>query len=80
MSGSPYLTTEDVAERLRCSVRTVHEMTRNLEIPHFKRPGGRRCLFRPDWLQAWENGALLQTEELARGGRIVRPATTNPAT
>ena len=61
MSGSPYLTTQDVAERLRCSVRTVHEMTRHHEIPHIKRPGGRRCLFQPDWLQAWENGAPLHT-------------------
>ena len=64
MSGSPYLTTQDVAERLRCTVRTVHELTRNNEIPHRKLPGGRRCLFDEDSLKAWEDGAPLHTQHL----------------
>jgi excisionase family DNA binding protein len=70
---SPFLTVEEVAPRLRCSQRTVRELTRLNEIPHLKRPGARRVLFRPDWLEAWELGAELETVALPRGGRVVRP-------
>jgi excisionase family DNA binding protein len=70
---SPYLLVEDVASRLRCSRRTVHELTRTCAIPHRRLPGGRRCLFREDELEAWEEGAQLEVVELARGGRVVRP-------
>jgi excisionase family DNA binding protein len=74
MTASPFLTTEEVAGRLRCSVRTVRELTRLNEIPHRKLPGGRRCLFLEAELQAWENGAQLHVLPLARGGRVVKPA------
>lgn len=70
---SPYLLVEDVAERLRCSTRTIHEMTRTGSIPHRRLPGGRRCLFRLDELEAWESGSQLEVFETPRGGRIVRP-------
>jgi excisionase family DNA binding protein len=70
---SPYLLVEDVARRLRCSRRTVHELTRTCAIPHRRLPGGRRCLFREDELEACEAGAPLEVVELARGGRVVRP-------
>jgi excisionase family DNA binding protein len=70
---SPYLLVEDVARRLRCSRRTVHELTRTCSIPHRRLPGGRRCLFREDELEAWEEGAPLEVIETARGGRVVRP-------
>jgi excisionase family DNA binding protein len=70
---SPYLLVEDVAVRLRCSRRTVHELTRTGAIPHRRLPGGRRCLFRPDELDAWEDGAPLEVIETPRGGRVVRP-------
>jgi hypothetical protein len=43
---SPFLITSDVAARLRCSVRTIREMTRLGVIPHRRLPGSRRCLFR----------------------------------
>lgn len=76
---SPFLLVEDVAKRLRCSTRTVHEMTRLNEIPHFKRPGGRRCLFHLDELEAWEQGVPLETITLPRGGRTVRTARATPA-
>ena len=33
----------------------------------------RRCLFRLDELEAWENGARLEVVQTAGGGRIVRP-------
>lgn len=71
---NPTLVVADVAERLRCSQRTIHELTRTGQIPHFKRPGGRRCLFRPEELEAWEDGAELEVVELPLGGRIVRTA------
>ena len=73
VSGSPYLLVEDVAERLRCSTRTVHELTRTNAIPHRRLPGSRRCLFRPDELEAWENGTPLEVTALPRGGRVVAP-------
>jgi excisionase family DNA binding protein len=72
----PYLLVEDVAERLRCSTRTVHELTRTSSIPHRRLPGTRRCLFRRDELEAWENGSALQVKELPRGGRVVTPCPT----
>jgi len=73
---SPYLLVEDVAERLRCSARTIHELTRTGAIPHRRLPGGRRCLFLLPELEAWEAGATLETRELPRGGRVVRPQTS----
>jgi excisionase family DNA binding protein len=71
VSASPYLVVEEVAERLRCSKRTIHELTRTEAIPHRRLPGSRRCLFLPVELEAWEAGAELEARELAGGGRIV---------
>jgi excisionase family DNA binding protein len=68
-----YLLVEEVAERLRCSVRTIHELTRTNAIPHRRLPGTRRCLFRLDELEAWEDGVPLEVTELPRGGRLVVP-------
>ena len=74
MSGpNPFLSVPEVAERLRCSRRTIHELTRGRKIPHRKLPGRRRCLFRPDELEAWENGAQLHVTELPRGGHVSPP-------
>jgi hypothetical protein len=72
---SPYLLVEDVADRLHCSTRTVHELTRTAAIPHRRLPGSRRCLFLKVELEAWEAGAMLEVRELAGDGRIVRPKT-----
>ena len=72
---SPYLTAADVADRLRCSTRSVHELTRRRAIPHRVLPGSRRCLFREADLAAWEDGAELEVVEPRHGGRIVRPVT-----
>lgn len=72
-NGSPFLSVAQVANRLHSSRRKVHEMTRLKLIPHRKLPGSRRCLFRPDELEEWENGAPLETMELPLGGRVVRP-------
>lgn len=73
LKNEAFLVAEDVALRLRCSLRTVHELTRLGEIPHRRLAGRRRCLFREDELRAWEDGAPLEIVELANGGRIVRP-------
>jgi hypothetical protein len=74
---SPYLLVKDVAARYGVSVRWVHERTRSVEpqIPHRRLPGARRCLFLEAELEAWEAGAGLELQELAGGGRIVRPKT-----
>jgi predicted DNA-binding transcriptional regulator AlpA len=67
------LVVEDVAHKYGISRRTVHEYTRRDAIPHRVLPGGRRCLFEPEALQAWEDGAELERVDLHGGGRIVRP-------
>jgi excisionase family DNA binding protein len=73
-ASGPYLLVEEVARRLRCSTRTIHELTRTNAIPHRRLAGSRRCLFRVDELEAWENGSLLQVRDLPRGGRVVTPS------
>ena len=73
--ASPFLVTAEVADRLRCSTRTIHELTRTGRIPHRRFVGSRRCLFRVDELEAWDSGAPLEILEPAIGGRIVRVAT-----
>jgi excisionase family DNA binding protein len=75
VNSSPYLLVEDVAERLHCSTRTVHELTRTNSIPHRRLPGSRRCLFRIDELESWEDGAPLRVIVLPRGGRVVAPCS-----
>jgi excisionase family DNA binding protein len=67
-----FLTTREVAVRLRCSTRTVHELTRLRLIPHRRLAGLRRCLFLEDELAAWEDGASVEAVELPQGGRVVR--------
>jgi excisionase family DNA binding protein len=72
---TPFLITSEVAARLRCSVRTVHELTRLGLIPHRRLPGSRRCLFRIDELEAWEDGARIETIDLGAAARVVRPVS-----
>lgn len=70
---SPFLTADEVAARLRCSLRTVHELARRNEIPLRRLPGCRRLLFVTEHLAQWEDGAPLEIVQLGRGGRVVRP-------
>jgi excisionase family DNA binding protein len=70
---SPFLTAEEVAKRYRCSIRSIHELARTRRIPHRRLAGSRRCLFRKDELEAWEDGAALEVIEPSGGGRVVRP-------
>lgn len=72
MSGR-YLTTEEAASVLRCSLRTVQQLVADGAIPHRKIGGMRRVLIPPDELDAYLDGAVLETVELPRGGRVVRP-------
>lgn len=73
--ASPFLTADEVAARLRCSLRTVHELARRNEIPLRRLPGCRRLLFAAEHLTQWEDGAPLETIQLSRGGRVVRPVS-----
>ena len=68
-----FLTVADIAELLHCSPRTIHELTRTCCIPHRRIEGTRRCLFVPDEVDAWVDGAELYVSETPRGGRVVRP-------
>lgn len=72
-----HLLRPEVAQRLRCSMRTVQELTLRRAIPHVLRPKARRVLYPMDWLLAWERnpGMPLEVLDLAHGGRIVRPAS-----
>jgi predicted DNA-binding transcriptional regulator AlpA len=69
-----YLTVEDIAARYQISVWSVYDRSRTGAIPHRKPPGMRRLLFLEEELQAWEDGAELETLNLAGGGRVCRPS------
>jgi len=63
---SPYLNVDEVATMLGRTPRTIRELCRTFAIPHFKLAGGSSpCLFKPDELDAWIDGAELE---------IVKPA------
>jgi hypothetical protein len=68
-----YWTTAEVAARLRCSTRTIRELTRNDRIPFRIAPYTRPCLFDPLELEAWEQGDFeeLQVRHLPGNGRVV---------
>lgn len=72
---SPYLTTRETAERLRCSERTIKEWARHNLIPHRKLAAGTSpLLFLPSELDCWaDTGCELEVVERAGGGRVVRP-------
>jgi excisionase family DNA binding protein len=72
-ASSAFLTVEEVAQRHRCSTRTVRELARLNRIPCRKFSGARRLLFLDPDLELWENGCELEVIELPRGGRVVRP-------
>ena len=78
--ASPFLTVDAVARRLHVSTRTIHEMTRTNSIPHFKLPGRRRCLFRAEDLEQWEQGSELAVVETSGGGRFVYPQSHRRST
>ena len=67
-----FLTTEEAADVLRCSLRTVQQLVADAAIPHRKIAGMRRVLIPPDELEQALAGAPLETVELPRGGRVVR--------
>jgi len=75
MSGR-YLTTEEAADVLRCSLRTVQQLVADAAIPSRRIAGMRRVLIPPDELEQALAGAPLETVELPRGGRVVRVKET----
>lgn len=76
---SPFLSTHEVAVLLRCSTRTIHELTRSRRIPHRRPPGTRRCLFLKEEIELWLDGASLEVLELASDGRAVTVEADRPA-
>lgn len=55
------------------SVWSVYELSRRNRIPLRRLPHTRGLLFPLAELEIWENGAELEVENLAGGGRICRP-------
>lgn len=71
-SVTRYLTTEEIAEQLHCSRRTISALVSAGRIPYRRVRGVRRTFFVPDEIEAWINGADLETVN-SNGGKIVRP-------
>jgi hypothetical protein len=71
--STPYILLEDVVERYHSSTRSVGELVSKRAIPHLRHAHTRRVLFVPAELDAWDDGAELETIPLAGGGRRVRP-------
>jgi hypothetical protein len=69
--AGPFLVVEEVAERYRTSVKSIHDRTRTNRIPYVKRDGFRRLLFPLADLEAWDAGAELVIVGLP-DGRAVR--------
>ena len=72
MDGRTWLDTKQAAAYIGRSPRVVHELTRQERIPHRRINGVRGYVFRASDLDAWLEGAQLETVELA-DGLIVRP-------
>ena len=70
---SPFLVVEEVAARYRTSEWVIRDLARRRSIPHLRRRGSRRLLFRAEWLDSFDAGASLEVTELPDNGRIVRP-------
>jgi excisionase family DNA binding protein len=68
-----FLLSEDVADLLGLSRSTIQEQLSRCLIPHRKMPYTRRCLIPRRDFDSWLNGAELETQILAGGGRIVKP-------
>jgi hypothetical protein len=75
--GRTYLSLAQVVERYAgvWSKWQLYEWTRTGQIPHRKLPGRRELIFDVDELEAFEDGAPLETLKLPGGGRVCRPAS-----
>ena len=70
---TPYPTTEQAAELLCVSTRTVRGLAAARSIPHRRIGGTRRLLFLEAELVAWVDGAgELEALDTVHGGRVVR--------
>jgi excisionase family DNA binding protein len=74
-----YLTATEAADYLRMTVRSLHEHTRTRRVPCRRLAGHRRLLFTRTELDAYLNGAPLESVELPDGGWIVRPVESAAA-
>jgi hypothetical protein len=75
-NGRTFLSLAQVVERYAgvWSSSTLYKWTRSGQIPHRKLPGRNELLFSVADLEAWEDGAELETVKRPKGGRICRPA------
>lgn len=73
--ATKWLTTEEAADYLRCSERTLRELMANNQIPHTLFAG--KALFSPERLDAWllsmEKGPMTSSQEPEE--HIEKPAT-----
>lgn len=67
-----FLTVEQTADVLHCSIRTVQSLIAKGSIPSRRLAGMRRVLVPADELEAALAGAPLEVVPLPRGGRLVR--------
>lgn len=64
MAGSPHLTTEQLAERLHRSPRTVEDWRTDGRGPAFIRDG-QTVLYREPDIEAWEESCLVRHDQPA---------------
>jgi excisionase family DNA binding protein len=75
-----YLVAKEAAEYCRMTLRSLHERTANRSIPYRRIAGMRKLLFLREELDAFLEGADLETIEKADGSLIVRPLVLEAVT
>jgi hypothetical protein len=73
MDSKKWLDAKAAAEHLNFSPRQLHERTAARAIPLRQPANTRKMLFLREELDAYVNGAELETVETPNGGLIVRP-------
>jgi hypothetical protein len=74
-----FLNITETAERYGTTPRALRDKTRKNLIPFTLRPGWKGCMFLPEHLDAWDDGAALEVVELPDGGKLVRPVEPKKA-
>jgi hypothetical protein len=80
LSAPQFLIANEAAAYTRMTLRSLHERTSKHTVPFRRIAGMRKLLFVAADLDAWLNGAPLETIELPDGGLIVRPAAQEAVT
>lgn len=80
MAEQRWLVASEAAEHVRMSLRQLHARTAERAIP-FRRPAhSRKMIFSAAELDAWLDGAELETVEKPDGSILVRPIVSELAT